>query len=134
MSVTIKGQKKLEQELERRFGKKKMQQISDKALLDGAKVFVDVLKREYASRRTKKYSKGYTVEEITISEPMWISGARTVKVYWKGPHGRYRLVHLNEWGTVKNPNPPWKGVIASAMKNAERSYREAIKRAVERGI
>jgi len=77
---------------------------------------------------------GGSIEEITISEPMWVGSVRTVKVHWKGPRGRYRIIHLNEFGTIKNPNPRGKGAIARAMRSAERAYREAIKQAIERGI
>ncbi|MED3687293.1 hypothetical protein P4534_00340 [Peribacillus butanolivorans] len=71
---------------------------------------------------------------MKISEPMWVAGVRTVKVYWRGPKERYRIIHLNEFGTVQNPNPKGKGSIARAMRNAERAYREAIKQAIREGI
>jgi len=135
MGVEIKGLKELERELEKRFGKQNVQRISDKALLDGAKVFVKELQAQVKTFSDGKgYSQGYTYEEITVSEPMTIKGVRTVKVHWKGPHGRYRVIHLNEWGTIKNPNPRGKGAIARALKNAEKAYRNAIKQAIERGL
>lgn len=135
MGVEIKGLKELERELEKRFGKQNVQRISDKALLDGAKVFVKELQVQVKTFSDGKgYSQGYTYEEITVSEPMTIKGVRTVKVHWKGPHGRYRVIHLNEWGTIKNPNPRGKGAIARALKNAEKAYRNAIKQAIERGL
>ncbi|MFB4471823.1 HK97-gp10 family putative phage morphogenesis protein [Oceanobacillus caeni] len=134
MSAKIKGLKELERKLEKRFEKKAMQRISDGALKAGAKVFVEELKRQFNAVNWKGYETGATIEEITISEPMTIKGVRTVKVHWKGPNNRYALVHLNEWGTVKNPNPPAKGTIARALKNAEKAYRNAIKEAIVRGL
>ncbi|MEK4535626.1 HK97-gp10 family putative phage morphogenesis protein [Peribacillus sp. FSL K6-1552] len=117
-------------ELERRIGKMKAQQLSDKALKRGAQVFIKELKSQFASFKDTVSSN----EEKKISEPMWVSGVRTVKVYWKGPKSRYRIIHLNEFGTVKNPNPRGKGAIARAMRNAESSYREAIKKEIREGI
>lgn len=134
MSYEIKGERAVVAELERRLGKARMQQVTDVGLRRGAEVFVDELKRQYNSRRDKGYSQGYTVKEITVSEPVWDGDNRIIKVHWQGPHGRYRLVHLNEWGTVTNPNPPWKGVIASAMRNAEKAYHEAMMQALKEGL
>ncbi|MER2057299.1 MAG: hypothetical protein ABTA16_00665 [Niallia sp.] len=130
MSVNINGNSQLLREIERRLGEQRTQQISDKALLAGAEVFVEELKRQFSTFEDK----GYSLEEITISEPTGKPGNRTVKIHWRGPHNRYRIIHLNEWGTVNNPNPRGKGAIAKAMRNAENAYREAIKRELRRGI
>jgi|SRR5699024_8319997 len=134
MSVKVTGEKQLLAELEKRFGKAKMQQVTDKALDRGADVFIKELKSQIKSVKDKGYSKGYTAEEIYKSEPMTMAGVRTIKIHWNGPHGRYRIIHLNEFGTVKNPNPPLKGAIARAMRNAESAYREAIKKAIQEGV
>lgn len=130
MSVKISGDSKLLAEIEKRYGKANMQRISDKALKQGADVFVKELKSQFESFKDT----GATIDEITISEPMWVAGVRTVKVHWRGPKDRYRIIHLNEFGTVKNPNPKGKGAIARALRNAEKSYREAIKRVIKEGI
>lgn len=127
MTVSIKGEKQLLAELERRLGAAKMNQVSDRALRAGAEVFVQELKNQFESFRAT----GASIDEITISEPMTIKGARTIKVHWKGPKGRYRIIHLNEWGTVKNPNPRGKGAIARALRNAENAYRNAIKQSLK---
>ncbi|KPH76073.1 HK97-gp10 family putative phage morphogenesis protein [Oceanobacillus caeni] len=135
MSAEITGVNKLLSDLENRLGKQAMQRISDEALKAGAKVFVKELQAQVKTFSDgKEYSKGYTLEEITVSEPMWVGGVRTIKVHWRGPHGRYRVIHLNEWGTVKNPNPRGKGAIARALKNAENAYQKAIMEAVRRGL
>lgn len=130
MSVKISGLEKLMRELEKRYGKQNMQRVSDRALLAGARVFVKELKSQFESFKDT----GASIDEITIAEPMWVGSIRTVKVYWRGPDNRYRIIHLNEWGTIKNPNPPGKGAIARALKNAEKAYRNAIKQAIKEGI
>jgi len=132
IDIEIKGADELIAELERRFGKDNMNRISDKALKDAAQVFVDYVNRSIGT--SGKYAKGWTVEDTTISEVIYVGGVKTIKVHWNGPHGRYRIIHFNEWGTVRIPNPPRKGAIARAMRNAEQAYREAIKKAVLEGI
>lgn len=132
IKAEFKGMNELLAELDRRFGEENMNRIGDAALLKGAEVFVKYLKTSIGT--SGKYAKGWTVDDITISDPVYISGVKTIKVHFNGPRGRYRIVHLNEWGTVKIPNPPRKGAIARAMRNAEHAYREAIKQAVLEGI
>ena len=130
MGVTIRGEMELLRELERRLGERAATRISDQALKAGAALFVQELRTQLATFRDK----GFTVEEVTISEPMFVGNTRVIKVHWRGPHGRYRIIHLNENGTVKNPNPPGKGKIRRALRNSEDLYRMAIKRAIEEGI
>lgn len=132
IKAELKGENVVFAELDRLFGKENMDRISDAALLKGAEVFVKELKASIGT--SGKYAKGWTVEDITVSGPVYIGGVKVVKVHFNGPHGRYRIVHLNEWGTVKIPNPPRKGAIARAMRNAESAYREAIKQAILEGI
>lgn len=130
MSVKIEGFKQLIGDLEKRFGKEAIQTISDKALMEGAKAFVKELKIQFETFKDD----GYSIEEITLSEPVWIAGKRTIKVHWRGPHGRYRIIHLNELGTVKNPSPRGKGAIVRAMRNSEKAYHNAIADAIRRGL
>jgi len=134
MSVQIKGLNKLLADLEKRLGPDKIRNISDHALKEGARVFVEELRAQFELFKDT----GASIDEITISEPMTIGGVRTIKIHWRGPNNRYRIIHLNEWGTVKNPNPRGKGAIARAMRNAESAYKaavkEAVKEAVRRGV
>lgn len=132
IKIQVKGANELIEELDKRFGKENMDRISDNGLKQAAKVFVDYVNRSIGTGG--KYAKGWTVEDTTISEPFYIGEVKTIKVHWNGPKGRYRIIHLNEWGTVKNPNPPRKGAIARALREAESAYREAIKKAVLEGI
>ncbi len=130
MSVNITGNSQLLRQLEQHLGEQRIQQISDRALLAGADVFVRELKQQFETFKDT----GESIEEITISEPMTVSGVRTVNIHWKGPKGRYRIIHLNEWGTVNNPNPRGKGAIAKAMRSAADAYRNAIKEEIRRGV
>src|SRR5690625_7550572 len=95
MSVRIEGIHELLNDLEQRLGQKRMQQVSDTALKAGADVFVKELIYQIESAGDKGYAKGYTVDEVTVTEPFDEGGVRTIKVHWRGPHNRYRLIHLN---------------------------------------
>lgn len=130
MSMKITGVKEMLQALDNRFGDKAVKRISDQSLKAGAQVFVRELKQQFQNFKDT----GASIDEITISEPMLIGGVRTIKVHWRGPKGRYRIIHLNEWGTVQNPNPKGKGAIARALRNAEKAYRLAVMEAVRRGL
>lgn len=132
IDIKMTGANELLTELEKRLGKENMERISDEALLKGAELFVKVLNQSIGT--SGKYAKGWTVEDTSIEGPVYVGGVKTVKVHWNGPHGRYRIIHLNEYGTVKSPNPPRKGAIARAMREAEQAYREIIKQVVLEGI
>lgn len=127
MSVKINGLKKLQSNLEDKVGRKQMEKIVDRALLQGAEVFVKELKRNFQSFRDT----GASISEITISEPTTGPNGRQVKIHWKGPDGRYRIIHINEWGTIKNPNPRGKGKIALSLNSGKGEYRKIIKKIIE---
>lgn len=126
MGVDITGQKKLERQLEQKLGKRATVRISDRALKAGAKIFEKELRAQLETFKDT----GATVEEMTLTEPYDLQGERTITVHWKGPENRFRIIHLNEFGTVNNPNPKGKGAIARALRNAEKGYRAAIKKEV----
>lgn len=126
MSVDIRGMDIMLGELQRRLGPQNMTPIVDAALKVGATVFVAELKRQLALPDTK----GYTIDEIKLTEPYNRDGERTITVHWRGPHNRYRIIHLNEFGTVKNPSPRRKGAIARALQASERSYENALRQTI----
>jgi hypothetical protein len=130
MSVNVRGMGQLLKELDRRLGQASIQEITDKALIEGAEVFVKELKQEFELFKDT----GGSIEEITVFPPGTEDGVRTIRIRWRGPKGRYRIIHLNEFGTINNPNPAGKGAIARAMRNAERPYRQVIKRIIQEGM
>lgn len=134
MKAELHGVPQLEKALEQKLGKKATQRISDSALKKGAKVFVSVINREIGRRPDKGYAKGRTVKGTSISEPMTLRGVRTVKIHWNDGKGTYRLIHLNEFGTVINPRPPRKGAIAVALKSGESAYMDVIKSELRRSL
>lgn len=130
MSVEIRGISEMLADLESRLGAEAVARISDEALIAASEVFKEALIAELSLFKDT----GATIDELTFSEPRLIDGVRTITVHWKGPKRRYAVVHLNEFGTVKNPNPRGKGAIARAVQRSERSYKQAIREAIERGL
>ncbi|KHE73156.1 hypothetical protein [Halobacillus sp. BBL2006] len=129
MSVEIKGLSQLTKKLDQAYGPERMKKLTDKALILGAEAFMKIMKEEFENFKDT----GASIDEMTRSEPMTIAGKRTVKIYWKGPKNRFRIIHLNEFGTVKNPNPAGKGAIARSLKAAEKVYQETLRQVLMRG-
>lgn len=127
MGVNITGLKSLQAELEKRFGQVKMQEISDQALFEGAQVIKKELEQNFESFRDT----GASIDEITISDPKDGPNGRRRNIHWIGPKDRYRLIHINEWGTVKNPNPAGKGKVAASLEGGKKAYRKAVKKLLE---
>ena len=127
MGVNITGLKSLQAELEKRFGQAKMQEISDQALFEGAQVIKKELEQNFESFRDT----GASIDEITISDPKDGPNGRRRNIHWIGPKDRYRLIHINEWGTVKNPNPAGKGKVAASLEGGKKAYRKAVKQVLE---
>ncbi|MCM3487894.1 hypothetical protein M3689_01090 [Alkalihalophilus marmarensis] len=122
MSVKIRNMDKVTKQLEQRLGKKGMEPVIDKALLKGAVVIARGLAREFEGFKDT----GNSIKEITISDPFYLNGSRTIKIHWTGPDGRYRIIHLNEWGTINNPNPRGKGAVARTLNQGKAEYRKAL--------
>lgn len=127
MSIKITGEETVLRELESRLTGMRAQAIHDSALQAGAEVFVKELERQFETFKDT----GASIAEITLSKPHTVGGERRITVHWRGPKKRYRLIHLNEHGTVNNPKPRGKGAIARAMRNSERAYRAAVKKEME---
>ncbi|ASN69869.1 hypothetical protein 9F6_50 [uncultured Caudovirales phage] len=81
---------------------------------------------------------GESVAETTLSKPMTISGVRTVKIHWRGPKQRYRIIHLNEYGhfdrSGKWVNTAGKGVIERAMREGRETYFQTVKEEIKRRV
>ena len=130
LNVKVNGIDQVNRELERRFGGKSMERILDKALLSGASVIKKELERNFDSFKDTGASK----DEITISKPMTLNGTRTVVIYWSGPKKRYTIIHLNEFGTIKNPSPRGKGAVERALRAGQAEYLRAVKKEIARMI
>lgn len=132
MSVKVTGMDKVLKELERRIGND-FEPLSKRGLKKASDMFVDTLRKELQSIKGE-YRTGATVEEIDLHGPIKKNGEWVYTVRWKGPNNRYALIHLNEWGTVRNPNPQMKGAIARVLKNTEDKYYKILADEIRRGL
>lgn len=126
LRVNVKGESKLEDELNKRFSSSALEKIVDKALTAGARVIKRELEKSFESFKDT----GASQDEITISKPMTLDGVRTVVIYWSGPHKRYTIIHLNEFGTVKNPNPRGKGAVERAIRAGRAEYLRVVRQEI----
>lgn len=132
LKVEINGLDILFHELDKRFSPKALQEIVDNALKEGAAVIKQELEKNFESFKDTGASK----DEITIGEPADLptSGSRYISIYWKGPKNRYTIIHLNEFGTIKNPNPRGKGAVERALRQGAAAYKSALISSIRRAI
>ncbi|MBU7217855.1 hypothetical protein [Staphylococcus gallinarum] len=134
MTVTVKGDKEIIAYLEKKFGKSATKRITDYALTKGGQKVVQIIKNNMKSFEDT----GESVSETSLSKPMTIGGVRTVKVHWKGPKQRYRIIHLNEYGhfdrSGKWVNTSGKGVIEKAMREGRETYFKTVKDEIRKRV
>ena len=134
MTVTMKGDKEIIAYLETKYGKSATKRITDFALTKGGQKVVQIIKNNMKSFKDT----GESVEETTVSKPMTINGVRTVKIHWRGPKQRYRIIHLNEYGHFdragKWVNTAGKGVIENAMREGRETYFRTVKEEMRKRV
>ncbi|MCI2941713.1 hypothetical protein BUY18_01965 [Staphylococcus cohnii] len=134
MTVTVKGDKEIIAYLEKKYGRSATKRITDFALTKGGQKVVQIIKNNMKSFKDT----GESVEETTVSKPMTINGVRTVKIHWRGPKQRYRIIHLNEYGHFdragKWVNTAGKGVIENAMREGRETYFRTVKEEMRKRV
>ena len=134
MTVTVKGDKEIIAYLEKKYGKSATKRITDFALTKGGQKVAQIIKNNMKSFKDT----GESVEETTVSKPMTINGVRTVKIHWRGPKQRYRIIHLNEYGHFdragKWVNTAGKGVIENAMREGRETYFRTVKEEMRKRV
>ena len=134
MTVTVKGDKEIIAYLQKKYGRSATKRITDFALTKGGQKVVQIIKNNMKSFKDI----GESVEETTVSKPMTINGVRTVKIHWRGPKQRYRIIHLNEYGHFdragKWVNTAGKGVIENAMREGRETYFRTVKEEMRKRV
>lgn len=134
MTIKMKGDKEIIAYLEKKYGKSATKRITDFALTKGGQKVAQIIKNNMKSFKDT----GESVEETTVSKPMTINGVRTVKIHWRGPKQRYRIIHLNEYGHFdragKWVNTAGKGVIENAMREGRETYFRTVKEEIRRRV
>ncbi|GGG87721.1 hypothetical protein E2558_01980 [Staphylococcus pragensis] len=130
--IRADGLKELQKELERRFSRKRLNEIIDKALIKAGKIILEAIKGNIRTFRDT----GAEYAEAKLSEPYWDKGIRSIRVYWEGPHHRYSVVHLNEKGfharNGKFIKPKGYGAIDKAIRSAEKIFYQTVQEEMEK--
>ena len=130
LTVEVNGIEKVEAELAKKFSKEALDKITDKALIAGAQVIKAELRKNFELFKDT----GASRDEITISKPMILNGVKSIIIYWSGPKNRWHIIHMNEFGTVKNPNPRGKGAIERSLKSGKKEYLRVVAAEIGRSI
>lgn len=128
----IFNEKEIMKELETKFSRRKMMQVYDKALISAGEVIKTAVKANLKYFRDT----GAEYGEVKLSKPKWENGARSIRVYWEGPHHRYSIVHLNEKGfhdrSGKFVRPKGYGAIDKAIRSAKSTFYKVLEEEVEK--
>lgn len=130
LTVEVNGIEKVEAELAKKFSKEALDKITDRALIAGAQVIKAELRKNFELFKDT----GASRDEITISKPMILNGVKSIIIYWSGPKNRWHIIHMNEFGTVKNPNPRGKGAIERSIKSGKKEYLRVVAAEIGRSI
>lgn len=130
LTVEVNGIEKVEAELAKKFSKEALDKITDRALIAGAQVIKAELRKNFELFKDT----GASRDEITISKPMILNGVKSIIIYWSGPKNRWHIIHMNEFGTVKNPNPRGKGAIERSIKSGKKEYLKVVADEIGRSI
>lgn len=136
MRAKLKGEKELMKQLEKRLGKRKMLRITDNALIAGGNKVASIIENDMY--RAKGKGTGKSARATSVSKPETIAGTRTVKIHWNDGSGRFRIIHLNEYGHFDKAgnwvNPTSKGVIENAMRQGREVYFATVKSELARRV
>jgi hypothetical protein len=119
VSVSIQGVDEVIKALESQYSQKKVTRAERKAMELSGRYVKDHIKHNIVGyKRT-----GATVRELIAEKPRRRAGQMTAKIGWdgKGTYQRWRLVHLNEWGYMRNGkhiNPRGVGAIRKAVEGS----------------
>ncbi|EOI53385.1 hypothetical protein [Enterococcus gilvus] len=132
-NVEFRGVQETLQSLEKSLGINKTKNITRKAINSGAEIVEKKLQTDMLVFKDK----GYTIDEVVRKNATYRNYKAEAEIGWNGPHQRYRLIHLNEWGYTRNGRqikPRGFGVITKSLKNSEPLYFETVASEVKRNL
>lgn len=130
MTVEIKKLDEVLKNMEDKLGQRKVSRIVNKTLNDAGEEFKEGLAEAVSSYQDT----GATVDEVTRGRSSRRGGDYSLRVGWRGPKKRYKLVHLNEFGYVRwgrRYSPRGLGVIRNYIDSATQSYTAEVSRGLE---
>ena len=132
-NVEFKGVQETLSALEKKFGEKKTQTLTKTAINAGAGKVEKNLQNDMIVFKDK----GYTIDEVVKKQATYKNYKAEAEIGWNGPHQRYRIIHLNEWGYTrkgKQIRPRGFGVITKSLKNSEPLYFNTVFEEVRKNI
>lgn len=127
LGFNIKGLEEIQKAIVEKYSGTKSRAVIKEAVSRGGDLVVDALKDNFSSFKDK----GYSQEEIVKSNVSFRDGEAKIKIGWNGPHGRWRIVHLNEFGYTKmgkQYTPGGFGAIEKTLKETEAKYLNEVAR------
>lgn len=95
------------------------------ALNAGGDVVVEQMKKNFESFKDT----GYSQDEIMRTDASTRENTTKLKIGWEGEHGRWRLVHLNEFGynrMGRQYTPKGFGTIGKSITESRDDFEEAV--------
>lgn len=125
MSVELKGLEELQKAITDSYSGTKAKQIRKQAINAGGDRMVEQLKKNFDVFKDT----GYSEEEIIRTDARTKGNVEELKIGWNGPHGRWRLIHLNEFGYTrkgKQYTPKGFGVIQKTVEQTKEEYLQTV--------
>lgn len=132
-NVEIKGVQETIKALEKKLGEKKIKTLTKKAI----NVAAEKVEKKLQNDMIVFKDKGYTIDEVVRKNATYRNSSAEAEIGWNGPHQRYRLIHLNEWGYTrkgKQIKPRGFGVITKSLKKSEPLYFDTISEEVKKSL
>ncbi|HGF7174123.1 hypothetical protein [Enterococcus hirae] len=132
-NVEIKGVQETIKALEKKLGEKKIKTLTKKAI----NVAAEKVEMKLQNDMIVFKDKGYTIDEVVRKNATYRNSNAEAEIGWNGPHQRYRLIHLNEWGYTrkgKQIKPRGFGAITKSLKKSEPLYFDTISEEVKKSL
>lgn len=127
ISFSFSGLEELEKAITEAYSGTKARAIRKEALNAGGDLVVETLKQNFEAFKDK----GYSQAEIMRTNARTSNDVESLRIGWNGPHNRWRIVHLNEFGYTRNGRqytPRGFGVIEKTVRESQRDYFDTIEK------
>ena len=134
MSFEWNGYKEVKKELDTKYSEANVRRVTDEALVDGGNMMLRKVKAEQA----KYQDWGNTYREAKLSDVMRVKDISFVTIYWHGPHNRFSVIHLQEYGHY-NKDGTWndtdsKGALTRTLITGYRAYFNTIQESLRKSL
>jgi len=132
-NVEFEGIQEAINSLEKSLGEKKVKSITRKAINAGAEKVEKKMQQDMLVFKDK----GYTIDEVVRKNATYKNYNAEAEIGWNGPHERYRIIHLNEFGYTRNGKqikPRGFGVISKSLKASEKDYLNTVAEEVKKSL